>query len=188
MAKKMNKVEKVEKAEIKVNGAIMAVELREKLEQYKNVSLRRIAENTGVSYAWLLKSSKKPVAGEAYNPDAMNYVAVAEVLAKRDIVLADLPWEQMNVENKRNSAAKLSKNPEDFGTGTFWFLRGSNVVYEVIYTTSTNVVLLAHGSTVPMNLSWATFFQKGPCKERKVPSANNRDSERECVDDEEQGA
>lgn len=167
MAKKMNKVEKIEKAEIKVDGAIMAVELREKLEQYKNVSLRRIAENTGVSYAWLLKSSKKPVAGEAYDPDAMNYVAVAEVLAKRDIVLADLPWEAMNVENKRNSVAKLNKDPKDFGVGTKWYLRGSDVEHNVVYVTATNVVLIAEGSTVPMNLSWATFFQKGPSVEKR---------------------
>lgn len=152
-------------AEEKVIASVTGYELRNYMEQYPNASLRRIAEQTEVSYAWLLKSSKKPIAGEAYDPEAINYEAIASVLSKKDIQLADLPWIEMNQKNPRNSISKLSKDIQDYPNGSKWYLRGMTDQMEIVYQTQTNVVLLPVDSTVPMNLSWATFFQKGPATE-----------------------
>lgn len=158
--KKEKKV--IDNAEQKVIASVTGYELRNYMEQYPNASLRRIADNTGISYAWILKSSKKPIEGEAYDPKAINYEAIAAILSKRDIQLQDLPWIEMNQANARNSVAKLSKDPVDFPNGSKWYLRGSLKQSEIVYQTTTNVVLIEEDSTVPMNLSWATFFQKGP--------------------------
>lgn len=165
MTKKTKKT--IANAEAKVIASVTGNELRNYMSQYPNASLRRIADSTGISYAWMLKSSKKPIIGEAYDPTAINYDAIASILAKRDISLADLPWIEMNQANARNSIAKLSKDPADFPNGSKWYLRGTTDQFEIVYQTSTNVIIIANDSTVPMNLSWATFFQKGPSIEKR---------------------
>lgn len=149
-------------AEVIANASTTEYELRNYFQQYSNVSLRRLADATGISYAWILKSSKKPIVGESYDPSTINYSAIAEVLSRKDIHLQDLPWNEMNTANPRNSVAKLSKDPADFPNGSKWYLRGSNDKFEIVYQTATNVIIIAQDSTVPQNLNWQTFFQKGP--------------------------
>lgn len=175
--KKTNKTNEI--ANVSAIASVTGYELRNYMEQYSNASLRRIAEHTGISYAWLLKTSKKPIVGEAYDPEAVNYEAIAKLIASKDISLTDLPWQQMNEANARNSIAKLSKNPEDFPIGSKWYLRGGDTQLEIVYSTQTNVVLLPVDSTVPQNLSWATFFQKGPSEEARPSKTKKQSAETE---------
>lgn len=167
-------------AEQKVIATATEYELKNLLGQYSNVSLRRLAEATGISYAWLLKSSKKPIEGEAYDPNAINYKAIASILSKKEVLLLDLPWEEMNKANPRNTGAKLSKAIEDYPNGSKWYLRGATSEFEIVYQTQTNVVVIAVDSTVPQNFSWQTFFQKGPSTEpRPIKSKKSDEPESE---------
>ena len=47
--------------------------LKDLFEKYPNASLRKLAAVTGVNYGVLLKKSKDPIPGEAYDPEATNW-------------------------------------------------------------------------------------------------------------------
>ena len=66
--------------------------LREKIEMYTNVSLRKLAEAINVRYPTILKASKKPVVGKPYDPTVWNFDALDELVAKKEINLDDLDW------------------------------------------------------------------------------------------------
>ena len=134
------------------------IELR--MNEYPNVSLRKIAAACDVSYQMLLKASKKPVVGEAYDPEAVNYEAVQEYLAKKNILIDLIDWESLNVDPIRK-VATLSKDINDFHRGDTVYLRGEEVGYEIIYMTETHVVIIRQDSTEPRCLSHSTFFFKG---------------------------
>lgn len=134
------------------------IELR--MNQYPNVSLRKIAAACDVSYQMLLKASKKPVVGEAYDPEAVNYEAVQEYLDKKNILIDLIDWESLNVDPIRK-VATLSKDINDFHCGDIVYLRGEEVGYEIIYMTETHVVIIRQDSTEPRCLSYSTFFFKG---------------------------
>ena len=134
------------------------IELR--MNEYPNVSLRKIAAACDVSYQMLLKASKKPVVGEAYDPEAVNYEAVQEYLDKKNILIDLIDWESLNVDPIRK-VATLSKDINDFHCGDIVYLRGEEVGYEIIYMTETHVVIIRQDSTEPRCLSYSTFFFKG---------------------------
>lgn len=52
-------------------------------EAIKVKSLKSIAEATNVCYQYLLKVAKKPVAGAAYDPNAINVDEVKKVLSRK---------------------------------------------------------------------------------------------------------
>ena len=64
--------------------------LKEAMESHPNVSLRKLANACEVSYGWVLKQSNKPIAGVAYDPDAVNCGAVQDTFEKKGIRLEDL--------------------------------------------------------------------------------------------------
>lgn len=161
MSKKVNE---------KATTAITAEELKGLFEKYSNVSLRKLAHSTEVSYPVILKASKAPVPGEAYNPDITNWRAVAEVLNRKEKDLTALDWEALNAP--AGSGATLVKDTEAFQVGTKVYLRRNNETpYEIVYRTDTNVVLLLEGTTEPHVWSWDTFIFNGPVFEPRAVTA-----------------
>lgn len=161
MSKKVNE---------KATTAITAEELRGLFEKYPNVSLRKLAHSTEVSYPVILKASKAPVPGEAYNPDITNWEAVAGVLNRKEKDLTTLDWEALNANAK--SGATLIKDTEAFQVGAKVYLRRNNETpYEIVYRTDTNVVLLLEGTTEPHVWSWDTFIFNGPVFEPRAITA-----------------
>ena len=138
--------------------------LKEKMNQYTNVSLRKIATSLDLCYASILKASKKPVPNEIYDPDAINYDAVEEFIAKRDKVeeLNNLDWEALNqVASKRT--ATVEKDISKFTVGTNVYLRKhATIPYTILYTTNTHVVFMLEGTEEPICWSWNTFILNGP--------------------------
>ncbi len=151
-------------------------DLKALLEKYPNVSLRKLTIACEISYGWILKCSKKPIAGQPYDPEATNYQAVAETFARRGIDLETLDWEALNVETIRNGVG-LSKDMSAFEVGGKVYLREDNEKpFEILYKTETHIVIMKEGDTEPRAWSHSTFLMKGPVFEPRAIS-NKQEAE-----------
>lgn len=149
----------------------MSKNLQSYMEKYENVSIRKLAANTGINYGILLKLSKQPIPGQIYNPEAINYDAVEEKLMKKSVDLSTLDWEAMNV----GRAVTLSKSVDDFKVGDEVYLRKNNEVpYIIVYKTETHVVIMLKGTSEPQAWSNNTFMLNGPAFE---PRASKTEAE-----------
>lgn len=143
----------------------MSKNLQTYMEKYENVSIRKLAANTGINYGILLKLSKQPIPGEVYNPEAINYAAVEEKLTKKNVNLEELDWESMNV----GRTTTLSKSVDDFKVGDEVYLRKNNEVpYVIVYKTETHVVIMLKGTSEPQAWSNNTFMLNGPAFEPRA--------------------
>lgn len=150
--------------------------LREKIEMYPNVSLRKLAEAINVSYPTILKASKKPVAGMPYDPTVWNFDALDELVAKKEVNLDDLDWEAMNT---KASKATLIKDTSAFNVGDKVYLRKhATIPYNIIYKTETHIVLLLEGTQEPIAWNLNTFMLQGPSFNPRVEKV---DSDTESV-------
>lgn len=149
--------------EIKKEAIVeMQTSLEALMHNYTNVSLRKVAHAFEVSYPALLKASKAPVAGEAYDPDAINWEAVALELCKREVNLDSVDWEELNATAQRKTGT-LIKDANAFNVGDKVYLRrNATVPYEIVYKTETHIVIMLEGTQEP--LAWAinTFMLNGP--------------------------
>ena len=143
----------------------MSKNLQTYMEKYENVSIRKLAANTGINYGILLKLSKQPIPGEVYNPEAINYAAVEEKLMKKNVNLEELDWDAMNV----GRTTTLSKSVDDFKVGDEVYLRKNNEVpYVIVYKTETHVVIMLKGTSEPQAWSNNTFMLNGPAFKPRV--------------------
>ena len=132
------------------------------MKEYSNASLRKLALATEVAYGWLLKKSKEPIPGVAYDPTAINYNAVQAVFEKKGIALAELDWSALNEATVR-AGGLLTKDMDAYEVGKKVWLREDNVTpFEILYKTGTHIVIMKEGSTEPRSWSHATFLMKGP--------------------------
>lgn len=151
--------------------------LKEALETYPNVSLRKLAVACEISYGWVLKKSKEPIPGEAYDPSSINYEAVQNVFEKRGINLAELDWEALNVAPLKKGSV-LVKDMGAFEIGKKVYLREDNTVpFVICYKTDTHIVIMKEDSTEPRAWSHATFLMKGPVFEpRTITEKTNEEA------------
>ena len=130
-----------------------AEDLKSLFEQYPNASLRKLAGATGINYGVLLKKSKDPIPGEAYDPEATNWVAIANKLRDKGIDWTTLDWEALN-EGPNRKGTSLQKDIDAFKVGDKVYLRRNNTVpYEILYKTETHVVIMLEGTSEPQ--AWA---------------------------------
>ena len=71
MSKKVNTVEVATIAT--TIEAVNHYSLQKCFEMNPNASLRKLAQATNINYGVLLKKSKEPIPGEAYDPEAINW-------------------------------------------------------------------------------------------------------------------
>lgn len=171
MSKKMNANE----------AAITATTTRESLqalfEKYPNASLRKLAQATNINYGVLLKKSKDPVPGEAYDPEATNWAALEEKLTSKDIDWTTLDWEAMNAGPNRKGTA-LQKDIEAFKVGDKVYLRRDNTTpYEILYKTETHVVIMKVGTSEPQAWANNTFLINGPVYEPRAEKSKKMEVE-----------
>lgn len=156
--------------------------LREKIEMYPNVSLRKLAEAINVSYPTILKASKKPVAGKPYDPTVWNFDALDELVAKKEVNLDDLDWEAMNTKATK---ATLVKDTSAFNVGDKVYLRKhATIPYNIIYKTETHIVLILEGTHEPVAWNLNTFMLQGPSfnpRVEKVDTDSSSSSDTESV-------
>ena len=136
--------------------------LQSLFEAYPNASLRKLAAVTGVNYGVLLKKSKDPIPGEAYDPEATNWKALEDKLTSKSIDWTTLDWVAMNAGPNRQGST-LQKDIAAFKIGGKVYLRRNNTTpYEILYKTDTHIVIMLEGSTEPQAWANNTFLINGP--------------------------
>lgn len=129
---------------------------------YPNASLRKLAQATGINYGVLLKKSKDPIPGEAYDPEATNWAALEAKLTSKGVDWNALDWVAMNAGPNRQGAT-LQKNIDAFNVGDKVYLRKNNTTpYEILYKTATHIVIMLEGTSEPQAWSNSTFLINGP--------------------------
>ena len=142
--------------------AAIAATLKENFEKHPNATIRKFAHATEMNYMGLLNASRKPVVGEAYDPEAKNYTAMAELIVKNGKDVAGVNWEELETVN-RASTATLIKDMDKFTVGSKVYIRRNPTTpYEIVYKTATHIVLLLEGSTDPIAWQHSTFLFNGP--------------------------
>lgn len=157
--------------------AAIAVTLKENFEKHPNATIRKFAHATEMNYMGLLNASRKPVVGEAYDPEAKNYNAMAELIAKNGVDVAGVSWEDLETVN-RASTATLIKDMDKFTVGSKVYIRRNPATpYEIVYKTTTHIVLLLEGSTEPIAWQHSTFLFNGPQFEPRKATEVAEDAE-----------
>ena len=147
----------------KYNDSLQAM-----FESYPNASIRKLAAATGINYGILLKKSKEPIPGEAYDPEATNWKALEEKLTSKNIDWTTLDWDAMNAGPNRQGAS-LQKDINAYNVGDKVYLRKNNTTpYTIVYKTETHIVIMLDGSTEPQALAHNTFILYGPASEPRA--------------------
>ena len=174
----VNNETEIKVVEISFNGD----DLQAKLVEYPNVSLRKLAIACELSYGWILKCSKEPIAGVPFDPAAINYSKVASVFAKRGIDLNTIDWSALN-ESSMKHGTQLTKDMSAFNVGAFVYLREDNTTpFEICYKTETHIVIMKKDTTEPRAWSHATFLMKGPVFEPRTITEKTNNSESESAE------
>ena len=151
----------------KYNDSLQAM-----FESYPNASIRKLAAATGINYGILLKKSKEPIPGEAYDPEATNWKALEEKLTSKSIDWTTLDWDAMNAGPNRQGAS-LQKDINAYNVGDKVYLRKNNTTpYTIVYKTETHIVIMLDGSTEPQALAHNTFILYGPASEPRAIKSN----------------
>ena len=151
--------------------------LQSLFETYPNASLRKLAAATGVNYGVLLKKSKDPIPGEAYDPEATNWKALEDKLTSKEVDWTTLDWEALNAGPNRKGAA-LQKDIESFKVGDKVYLRRDNTTpYEILYKTETHVVIMKVGTSEPQAWANNTFLINGPVYEPRAEKSKKMEVE-----------
>ena len=167
MSNKVNVKETTTNATVEVKDT-QRTTLEQYMEKYPLVSLRKLAHATNVTYGILLKKSKEPVVGEAYDPEATNWNALEAVFERKGINLAEVAWDELN-QGPNRQGATLIKDTSAFKVGDKVYLRRNNETpYEILYTTETHVVIKLDGTSEPIAWSWSTFMINGPVFEPRA--------------------
>lgn len=136
--------------------------LQSYFEEYPNASLRKLAAATDVNYGVLLKKSKDPIPGEAYDPDATNWAALEAKLTSKQVDWTTLDWAAMNEGPNRKGGAVV-KDMSRFEVGMQVYLRrNATIPYEILYKTETHIVIMLVGTSEPQAWSNSTFLLNGP--------------------------
>lgn len=150
---------------IEDSKAIMATAeaLKKGFEANPNATVRKLANSCGVkNYMGLLNASRKPVAGMTYDPDALNYDAMAKVLLRNGVDAATIDWAEVAAEAQRTPGTVV-KDLSAFDVGMKVYLRREPTTpYTIVYKTETHIVLLLEGSTEPLAWKNTTFLFNGP--------------------------
>lgn len=156
----------------KYNDSLQAM-----FESYPNASIRKLSAAAGINYGIMLKLSKKPIPGEAYDPEAINWTALEEKLTSKSIDWTTLDWDAMN-EGPNRKGATLVKDIDAFQVGAEVYLRKNNEVpYVIVYKTATHVVVQLKGSTEPQAWANNTFLLYGPSLEPRAVKSNKEEVE-----------
>lgn len=166
MSKKVNTVEVATIAT--TIEAVNHYSLQECFEMNPNASLRKLAQATNINYGVLLKKSKDPIPGEAYDPEATNWAALEAKLTSKGVDWNNLNWSELNAGPNRKGTS-LQKDIDAFKVGDEVFLRRDNTTpYKIVYKTETHVVIMKKGTSEPQAWSNNTFLINGPVFEPRA--------------------
>lgn len=149
----------------KINeNAVMTatLSLKDYFEKFPNASIRKLSVATNINYGILLKKSKEPIPGAAYDPESTNWEALEAKLIAKGVDWTQLDWDELNTERQRKGGT-LCKDIDAYSVGTEVYLRKNNTTpYVVVYKTETHIVVMLKGTSEPQSLSHSTFMLYGP--------------------------
>lgn len=149
--------------------------LKDYMAKYENASLRKLAKVSGINYGVLLTTSKKPIEGEVYDPEATNWELLEKKFADKEVDYTQFDWDALNQGPTRNGAT-LQKNIDAFNVGDKVYLRRDNVnPYEILYKTETHVVIMKVGTSEPQAWANNTFLINGPVFEPRAIKSEKTD-------------
>lgn len=144
----------------------VATKLKELFEGDENMSIKQLAGALGVNYTVLIKASKAPIVGKMYDPEAVNYTAMAQVIIRKlGDKVNEVSWENIRDVELDEEVVELSVKVGDHA-----FLRdvqnadGSVTKfpeYVVHIVTPTHIVIMAENETKPRVMSKSTFKHSG---------------------------
>lgn len=176
MSKKMNAEAAIPATTIE---AVNHYSLQKCFELNPNASLRKLAAATNVNYGVLLKKSKEPIPGEAYDPEATNWKALEAKLTSKGVDWNNLNWSELNAGPNRKGTA-LQKDIAAFQVGDKVYLRRDNTTpYEILYKTETHVVIMKVGTSEPQAWANNTFLINGPVFEPRAEKSKKMEVETE---------
>ena len=176
MSKKMNAEAAITATTIE---AVNHHSLQELFEMNPNASLRKLAQATNINYGVLLKKSKDPIPGEAYDPEATNWAALEAKLTSKGVDWNNLNWSELNAGPNRKGTS-LQKDIDAFKVGDEVFLRRDNTTpYKILYKTETHVVIMKVGTSEPQAWSNNTFLINGPVFEPRAEKSKKMEVEAE---------
>lgn len=130
------------------------------MKAFPRLSLRRICDETGLCYQYLLKAGKQPIAGATYDPTATNYAAMDAIIAKKGLDISNYDWAA--IEATIAIVEPINK-PAEFKAGITEFkLRNDATIYAAIFTTETHIVFMPVDGTQPRVMNWDTFQHQSP--------------------------
>ena len=177
MSKKMNANEAAITAT--TIEAVNHYSLQECFEMNPNASLRKLAAATNINYGVLLKKSKDPIPGEAYDPEATNWKALEDKLTSKGVDWNNLNWSELNAGPNRKGTS-LQKDIDAFKVGDEVYLRRDNTTpYKIVYKTETHVVIMKVGTSEPQAWSNNTFLINGPVFEPRAEKSKKLEVETE---------
>ena len=180
MSKKMNATKAaIPATENTIIEAATHYSLQKCFELNPNASLRKLAQATNINYGVLLKKSKDPIPGEAYDPEATNWKALEDKLTSKGIDWNTLNWGVLNAGPNRKGSA-LQKDIDAFKVGDKVYLRRDNTPpYEILYKTETHVVIMKVGTSEPQAWANNTFLINGPVFEPRAEKSKKLEVEAE---------
>jgi len=129
-----------------------------------NLSIAQLATATNVNYALLLKKSKQPIPGVAYDPEAMNYDAMLAALEKNEVDLSKIDFTAIAEKAVKTKVVKVA----NFEVGQRYYSRYHKANFTIVYKTTEYVCILEDESTQPKVLHYNTFIACG-LKEPQLP-------------------
>ena len=129
-------------------------------EDYKMISLKTFCETTELCYQYILKASKKPIAGQPYDPTAVNYDAVQKIIDQKGIDLGAFDWCKLNDEHILRTTPINAI--DDFKIGTQFKLRTDDNVYRVVYISITCIAFVDSFDEKIRTMNHDTFIHQSP--------------------------
>lgn len=136
--------------------------LKDWFETVEGISLRKLSLATGVSYQMLLKASRKPIEGVPYDPAAINYQALADLLTRHEIDV-----NAIDVAQLEGVAIRAALKEHDLKQGDKYTMRGNDREWTVALLTATSICLQSSDDLRTMSIS--TFLHQTP---RKIEEAS----------------
>lgn len=138
--------------------------VKEILETYPRISLKRFCDETKLCYQYVLKSSKKPIPNTVYDPTQTNYEEIQKIVNKRtELDISSIDWK--SIEESVPQKSEPINQIEDFEIDTQFKIRQDDNVYKVVYKTETHIVFIninAEVSTQPRVMNNDTFLHQSP--------------------------
>lgn len=110
------------------------------IEEIKNVSITKFGKAIGLSASAISRAMNMPIPGEVYDPNAINYVELEKLFAKRNISLEKLNANDFLPEHRVSSREEIAVG-KICKFKTYKDEKGNYLECRVVYVTKTHVAV-----------------------------------------------